>query len=290
MKILTVRGVAIHVHYLFCLLAAVFGICGQMMEVIIIFLCVIFHELCHITTAVWLGYRVTRLELLPFGGAAMIDGLASSGWREIMMILAGPIGSALGGAVCYWGLKESGEVVRLALETNMMLFLWNLLPAYPLDGGRILRILLGYMMTQKEAVKRTVRISHVVAAVLLFYAIYALIADGEVLVSMMILAGMIIRLSGAEGANRSFLPFYAMAGKRRIFLEKGYALTKWYTVDSKMRAGAVVELFQPQTYAMVRIVTSSGEEYGILSETAIWQGLERHQLTESIEKFCERKE
>ena len=48
MRVMTIRGIAIRVHYLCFLLMLVFGICGQMMEAVVIFACVVFHELCHI--------------------------------------------------------------------------------------------------------------------------------------------------------------------------------------------------------------------------------------------------
>lgn len=255
-----------------------------------IFGCVLFHELCHVMAAWQLGYRVTEIVLLPFGGVAKIDGMQGSGWREVVIVLAGPVGSALCAGICRWLMADGHALVQMMAEINTMLALWNLLPAYPLDGGRMMRILFGYMMTQKKAVGRTASISYVIAAVLLFYAVYEWCVYGEIWVSMIFMAAMIVRLSKAERQYQSLIPLYTMVRKQRALREQGYAPTKWYTVRADMRACDVVELFRPQTYTMIRVVTQEGAECGILSETVIWQGLEKHLLGEAIENFCKREE
>lgn len=290
MQVMTIKGIMVRVHYLFLLLMLVFGVCGQIVEATVIFACVVFHEMCHIAVAVWLGYRVTGLELLPFGGMAKIDGMNGFGWRECMVVLAGPSGSALGAAICGWGLAETTGIMRLIMETNMMLAMWNLLPAYPLDGGRLLRILFGMSMTAKEAVGRTVRISQLVAAVLFVYVGYIWVIECEVLISVMILAGMIVRLAREEEQSLAFVPFCSMAGKGRMLAKEGYLPMKWYTVRCDMRAGDVIELFRPQSYTMVRVVSATGKLCGVLSETAIWQGLTTYRLTDMIEIFCDGEE
>ena len=290
MRVMTIKGIAVRVHWLFFLLMLVFGICGQITEAAVIFACVVFHELCHIIVAAWLGYRVTGLALLPFGGMAEIEGMNGFGLTECMVVLAGPIGSALGAVLCGWGWSEMTGMIGLVAETNMMLALWNLLPAYPLDGGRLVRILFGTSMTAKAAVRRTVRISQAVAAVLFVYAGYIWIAKSEVLISVMILAGMIVRLARAEEKELAFVPFCHMAGKGRMLTKAGYLPTTWYTVCSDMRAGEVIELFRPQVYTMVRVVSAGGGLCGTLSETEIWQGLTTYRLTDMIGIFCSGKE
>ena len=286
MRVMTIKGIAIRVHYLFFLLMLVFGICGQMMEAVVVFACVVFHELCHIAVAVWLGYRAKGLTLLPFGGMAEIEGMNGYGLRECMVVAAGPVGSAVGAFFCGWGWLEMSGMAELLAETNMMLALWNLLPAYPLDGGRLIRILFGTSMTAKEAVRRTVRISQLVAAVLFVYAGYVWLVRCEVLISVMLLAGMVVRLASTEGKEIAFVPFCHMAGKERALTEAGYLPTMWYTVRCDMRAGEVIELFRPQVYTMVRVVSAGGKLYGTLSESEVWQGLTTHRLTDTIAIFC----
>ena len=290
MRVMTIKGIAIRVHYLCFLLMMVFGICGQMVEAIVIFACVVFHELCHIVVAIWLGHRAVGITLLPFGGMAEIEGMNGYGLRECMVVSAGPLGSVLGAVLCGWGWSEPSGMAELAMETNMMLALWNLLPAYPLDGGRLVRILLGTSMTAKEAVRRTVRISQLVAAVLFVYAGYVWIVRCEVLISVMLLAGMVLRLASAEEKELAFVPFCHMAGKERILTKAGYLPTMWYTVRCDMRAGEVIELFRPQVYTMVRVVSTGGKLCGTLSETAVWQGLTTYRLTDAIGIFCDEEE
>ncbi len=289
MRVMTIKGIEVRVHYLFLFMMLIFGICGQAAEAAVIFACVVYHELCHIAVAVWLGYHVTGILLLPFGGMAMIDGMNGYGWRECMVVLAGPIGSALV-AVCGLGSAETTDIMRLITETNMMLALWNLLPAYPLDGGRLIRILFSVSMAAKEAIRRTVHISQLVAAVLFVYAGYVWLIRYEVLLSVMLLAIMIVRLARVEEKNLAFVPFCSMAGKGQMLAKDGYLPMKWYTVRSDMRAGDVIELFRPQAYTMVRVISAGGRLCGVLSETEIWQGLTMHSLKDVIGIFCDGEE
>lgn len=290
MKIVSVYGTAMRVHYLFCLLLFCFTICGQLREAVVIFGCVLFHELCHTAAARWFGYRVSEIVLLPFGGVAKIDGMKNCGWQELAVVLSGPVGSALCAGICWWGMTDDKTMLRLMAETHTMLALWNLVPAYPLDGGRVIRILFGHMMTQKEAVKRTASISYVVAAVLIFYVTYEWFCFGKAGISLLIMAGMIVRLSAEERRYLEMLPLYVAASNQSIIAERGHAPIEWYAVRADMRAGDVIALFRPQTYTMIRVLLRSGEEYGELSETMIWRGLETHLLSEAIRNFCERKE
>jgi CBS-domain-containing membrane protein len=81
-----------------------------------------------------------------------------------------------------------------------------------------------------------------------------------------------------------------MAGKERILTKAGYLPTTWYTVRCDMRAGEVIELFRPQVYTMVRVVSTGGKLCGTLSETAVWQGLTTYRLTDAIGIFCDEEE
>lgn len=289
MTIVTIRGIRIRIHWLLVIMASVFAVCGQLTELSILFLGVIFHESCHMIVAERLGYHVSEIELLPFGGAAKIDGLSGQGWRELAIVTAGPIGSAIGGAVGY-ALMEDSHMMSLWVETNKMLALWNLMPAYPLDGGRLVGTLFQYAMNPKKAVRRMVRISQTIAAVLLFYVGYAWTVQGEILVSLLLMTGMIWRFALRESVRYRFVPFSIMAGKRRLLVKRGYLKTEWYTVTSERKIGEIVELFRPESYTMVRVTEESGKYCATLSETMIWQGLEKYPLTETVEKFCTRKE
>lgn len=292
MTIVTIGEVKVRVHLLLIIMTIVFALCGQLLEVSIVLMSVILHELCHVVTARMLGYRVTSIELLPFGGVAKIEEPDRCGLQAFAVVAAGPIGSALCGLGGYVLAGDYGDyaAMRIWTEVNTMLALWNLVPAYPLDGGRIMQMVWQSCLNPRESLRRTVRISRMIATVLIFYSGYRGIVYGEILVSVLFMAVMIWRMAGRESVRCGLVPFVAMASKRRRLAKVGHLKTEWYTVRSERSIATVIALFRTEVYTMIRVTDRDGNCCAMLSETMIWQGLERYDLTDRIEKFCETKE
>lgn len=135
-----VAGVCIRVNLVFLLLAALYVVLGMGLEVLIIVTSLVIHEMAHALVARLLGVKVSDIEILPFGGQARmedINGLEPE--IEIYIALAGPLVSLSLAGMCYflhiWPTPAGIFLIRL----NLGLGLFNLLPALPLDGGRIIR-------------------------------------------------------------------------------------------------------------------------------------------------------
>src|SRR3974390_1681477 len=151
--------------------------------VAIIFGCVVLHELAHAIVAQRSGIEVRSIILLPIGGVTLMDdpGSAKSDpARDIRISVAGPllnlILAALVGAVILafapqvklWSqpFLHANNLPRSLFWGNLFLGLFNLLPAYPMDGGRILRALLAERMDYTHATRRAVTIGQVFAMAL----------------------------------------------------------------------------------------------------------------------------
>lgn len=290
MTIMRLGDVTIRIHILLIILVGTFVVCGQTIEVLIVLASVLFHEGCHLLVArVW-GYSIKTVELLPFGGVAKIEGLCGWGVQELTIVLAGPIGSGIVATVLYAIAKGQPGMMPVIAEVNMMLALWNLLPAYPLDGGRILHHFFHSYMKPNQAVRRTVRISQVVAIGILFFALYRLTVADEVLISMLLMAVMIWKFAREEVSRYGLMPFAIMARRSRELKKNRAIKMQWYTVLADMQVSEVISLFRPEVYTMVRVVKGDGTCCDLLSETIIWQKIDRYYLTDRIEKFCTEKE
>ncbi len=162
-RIGTLRGVPVRVHWsfplLFVLIAAASAGRGGAAAVeatvwiAAIFASVVIHELAHARVAMRRGLRVLDIVLLPIGGVSEIPGMDRTADDELAVAVAGPatsLGLAAALAVVALATGEhlwpptmfvGGWAARLAWA-NLVLGLFNLLPAFPLDGGRVLRALL----------------------------------------------------------------------------------------------------------------------------------------------------
>jgi Zn-dependent protease len=165
----TVKGTVIRVHITFLLFllwiaaahyaqggweAAVAGV----LFITLLFLCVLLHEFGHIFAARRYGVQTRDVILLPIGGVARLERIPEQPAQEIVVALAGPAVNlviaavlylALGGLMPREGLEVDNPGVGLLarlLWANLLLAIFNLIPAFPMDGGRVLRAFLAHRL------------------------------------------------------------------------------------------------------------------------------------------------
>jgi Zn-dependent protease len=140
------------------------------------------HELGHSLTARVFGCRVRDITLMIIGGRATLENMPSKYWQELLVAMAGPAVSlllGLAGLLAPAFLHASGaisaSVANLIIESfgllNLVLFGFNLLPAFPMDGGRILRAALQVRMSKLRATWIASRIGRILAGAMIFFAL-----------------------------------------------------------------------------------------------------------------------
>jgi len=131
-----------------------------------LFLCVLLHEFGHILMARRFGIRTPDVILLPIGGVARLERIPEEPRQELLIALAGPLVTLAIAASLWAWLRGTGALViwpgsaiedpslgQALLYTNVMLLLFNLIPAFPLDGGRVLRALLSTRLSYVQATR-----------------------------------------------------------------------------------------------------------------------------------------
>jgi len=126
--------------------------------VVLAFVCVVLHEFGHIVAARRYGIQTPDITLLPIGGVARLARIPEQPGQELVIAIAGPLVNVviavllwliLGGLPTLAGTEVQNPGVDLLARlasVNLFLFLFNLIPAFPMDGGRVLRALLAYRM------------------------------------------------------------------------------------------------------------------------------------------------
>ena len=160
MNLFRVRGIQLTVHFSFFLLLGVNAFVGwadsgesglfwHTAALLAFFTCVVLHELGHSFTAMRFGIGVRRILLMPIGGMAEFDSIPRQPGRELIITLAGPaVNFFLAGML--WLILPAEvapetdavtatEFGQLIMHWNVLMGCFNLLPAFPMDGGRILR-------------------------------------------------------------------------------------------------------------------------------------------------------
>lgn len=189
-------GVPIRFHFTFVLLLIfliVVGLQGSqsaladVLFVAALFLSVLLHELGHAVVARRYGVRTIEIVMFPIGGIARFE-TAPKARHELWIAAAGPLVNVIIATVIFLAL---GEGVRLkTLETlaepmdsnvleriamgNFILAAFNLLPAFPMDGGRILRSLLAYWKTEEQATQIAARAGRILAILMGLYGLLSM--------------------------------------------------------------------------------------------------------------------
>lgn len=209
-----VMGTDVKIHFTFVLLLAWIGLGGlstagvsgavaSVLFVVLLFGCVLLHEFGHVLAARAYGIRTPDITLYPIGGVARLERMPEKPMQELVVALAGPAVNVviamflflLLGASASLGGVESLADPRAALlsrlaAVNIFLVIFNLIPAFPMDGGRVLRALLGMWMSFLQATRYAVKVGRVLAVgfgvlglfhspMLIFIAIFVYFGAGQ---------------------------------------------------------------------------------------------------------------
>lgn len=176
MRIGTFGGIGVYVHATFLILIVWVALAhwtidrslataaGGVVFVLALFACVVLHEFGHALTAARFGIRTRDITLLPIGGVARLERMPDDPRQELWVALAGPavnvvIASALFGILIVSGgltpIDEidvtAGALLPRLMMVNVFLVLFNMLPAFPMDGGRVLRAALALRIDYTRA-------------------------------------------------------------------------------------------------------------------------------------------
>ncbi|MFT8363478.1 MAG: site-2 protease family protein [Sporolactobacillus sp.] len=152
------------VHPIFWLVLAAGLVTGHLWEAAFAFAIVLIHEWGHASAAYIFGWTIVKIELLPFGGVAQIEAdVDHPFWQESLVVLAGPLqhlllpcmAFAAAAVFPFWGEAET----HLFLSQNAAILLFNLLPIWPLDGGRLLHLFLQRYYPFRRAYERVLLFS-----------------------------------------------------------------------------------------------------------------------------------
>jgi stage IV sporulation protein FB len=284
-----IAGVEIVFNNWFLGLIALFAAAGLVSKVLLIFTAVLWHEAAHMLMAAGLGYKVRQIELLPFGAMARIERLADAGAAsEIMIAAAGPLASMGLAVLCYIAEHQAGnwqEVLVFYMEVNLMLAGFNLLPALPLDGGRILRAILALRRDYREATAIVVTMSHITSVMLLVMAGAAYWLYNTINLTMLVAAGFLLLTARAENNLAGFRAMRILANKKAELTSCKIMPSSHLTAMESAPIREVIRLLGSEEYYIVHVVDQNFKLCGALTETEIWEGLLKKGIKARIYEF-----
>lgn len=259
--------------------------------ILAVFACVVLHEFGHALVARRFGVPTRNITLYPIGGIASLEAMPEKPAQELLVGLAGPAVNLVIAVVLWFYLRLSGQSFDLSAMggahdmveipffwnlflANTVLAVFNLIPAFPMDGGRVLRGLLSLFTDRTKATRIAAGLGQFLAIFFVFLGFFYNF--------WLVFIGLFIFL-GAGGESAYEQTRAALAGlKVKDALMRSFTLLK--PDDSLGRA--VEALLNSQETEFV--VADGGEPIGLLTRTEIIKGLSERGKEGSIAEFMNR--
>jgi Zn-dependent protease/CBS domain-containing protein len=279
-----VAGIPIQIHWTFLILIA-YVLLGQFLTghdlweaaegvgfVLALFGCVVLHELGHALVAQRFGVQTADITLLPIGGLARLQRIPEKPGQELAIALAGPaVNVAIVGVLLVAGVALPADVNNpqhlvvarfwpKLLLVNLFLALFNMLPAFPMDGGRVLRAILAMWMEYAKATRLAASVGQLMA---IGFGLLGLSVGNPIL----LLIAMFVWF-GAEGE--------ALQVEERVVLKdvqvRAAMLTEFHTLAPSDTLGHAAEVLLSGTQHDFPVV-SDHTFAGVLTRSNLLSGL-----------------
>lgn len=285
--ILRLGETEIRIHLTFFLLLAWIGIAHYQVGgsaaaldgivfIAAVFGCVVLHELGHTLAARRYGIHTPRITLLPIGGVAQMERMPDNPWEEVVVAIAGPLVNVAIASILILGFgvelneqalgsienPESSFWSRLA-AVNIVLVVFNLIPAFPMDGGRVLRALLSTRLSRSRATDVAARTGQITA---LAFGFLGLVSGNALLVFVAIFVYL------AAGGEAQAVSLQELARRIRT---RDAMITRFESLDTGASLGDAAEALLRTTQHEFPVIDGAGKLRGVLTREALVAGLAR---------------
>jgi stage IV sporulation protein FB len=283
----SIAGTAVRIHITFLLFLVFIAVAGYVYGgagaawtsvtfMVLLFLCVLAHEFGHIFTARAFGVATPDVTLLPIGGVARLETIPEAPREEFLIAIAGPLVNVAIALILVvgFGANISGKHLaaiestkismldRLA-SVNLFLALFNMVPAFPMDGGRVLRALLSSRLGFTRATEIAASIGQSVAFALGFLGLF-----GN---PILIFIAIFVYLAAASEAQ-----LVAVRAMSRGVPVSAAMMTQFATLSPDARINEAVETLLRTSQSEFPVVDGAGRLVGLLGRGDIMRALKEN--------------
>lgn len=272
MRLFSLAGISVSVNAYFLLMMAVYVYAGLGWQVIILFFIVVTHEFAHLLVARSCNVEVHGVEVFPFGGMARV-GAAPDGdpTVEAAIAMAGPLNNfllyGLGLVLAKVPILDRG-LVTFYMDANLMLGLFNMIPALPMDGGRILRAYIAQLWGYPRATSLLMAAGAGVSGALVVWGAVSLIR-GAFVPNAFAFAFFLHVARAKECETSGMLSVKSLMKKSAMLNRKRVMPVKHVVARNHLTVREVTFWFVPSYVHLVTVVDGSSRNIGSLWEMEI---------------------
>lgn len=255
----------------YIILLIIIGFKGR---IIVSFVLVFLHEIVHYTVARKLGFKGFGIEILPIGAVLRFKDLDDADPKEDLIIsLSGPLFNLIFALIAYCmnNLWPNHYLYTLYMS-NLALGIFNFIPAFPLDGGRIIRDILSLKTFYKRANKITVKLSYFIGGLITIYSIILIFIDRRS-ISTMIIGFFIIVASYKEKERIVYLIMGDMVKKKYKFIKKGYIENRSISIYFKKSLLEALSIVDKNKYNIFIILNNDMKAVNVIYEGELIEAL-----------------
>ncbi len=262
----------LEVHPAFFVLCAAMVSMGQGMLLVAMLCALIPHELGHVLAAGALGVRVSSIECTPFGGAARLEG-----WHQLspgqaaVIALAGPMTNLLlvlcAAGVAHYGGAQ-GEWLNAFVRCNLVLMCFNLLPAFPMDGGRLVAAWLAQRAGEQAARRVLAASGCALGLALVGLGVYGGIHG--LWNPTLFLAGSYLAFAALKERNApTYTQLHRIFSAREQLGRRGALPSRQWVAQGDVPIERLVARLDARHYHEIRVLDEAMRPIGVLDEAAL---------------------
>lgn len=286
-------GIELKVHVTFFLLLAWaaaegFGTGGgpaavsSVLVILAVFACVVLHELGHARMAAHFGVATSDITLLPIGGVARLERIPEEPRQEFLVALAGPAVTLVLAGLAWIAIAlarlpapaadaplTAATLLQLLFEVNLYLLLFNLIPAFPMDGGRVLRSLLARRVGFVRATQVAARVGRAIAVAFAVIGLFGIPGVYPVNPILVLIAAFVWFGATAEATSVEYRAMGAALTAGQVMVRRFDTLPAWAPLER------AAELLTSTDQRDFPVQDAGGRLVGLLTRDLLVLGLHR---------------
>ncbi len=260
---------------------------GAINALVLSYCVVAVHELFHLFASVILNVRVKSIIMMPFGMTLRLEqSIIKNPLKEMIIAFCGPLSNmimALSGVFCY-AVYGSSYGLLFFITINVLIGILNLLPAMPLDGGRIVRAFLVEKIGFLGAVSITKKLTRIVAVLISLAGLFVLYIS-KMNISLVMIGSFILLSMISDGKNNEYIIMKDILYSGNKIKKSSIMKTKLIAAGREVRLGELVKRFDYSSFHLIGVIDEKNQVSKVLTECEVVDMVVKNSSTSTVSEI-----
>lgn len=281
MRLFKIFNIQIKISYLFLFILTFSMFFDYFSQLFVLMIVILIHEFAHCCACIYYNIGISEIKIFVFGGVAKFQKhIEENAKQEIIIALAGPISNFIFLFIALlivnkFNIKKN-YIIQLFLTANIIIGLFNLIPILPLDGGRIIRGVIGHCLGIKRATYIVIRLGYCICVLSFFVGIYMALVYNVEYIFISLLSIYIFFSNRKEKENINLIFTKNLIIRKKPLFSGGIMDVKHIIAMESVDIKNIFDEFTLKQYCIITITDTTGKVIGNLSESEIIEAIIEH--------------